>query len=96
MLDVWSRFNSVTLFEWNFSVCIYIYIYYRHCVSSLFVSMYIFVCVYTDLWSLCGQLTSAVCCLVFVVRLEYAQALGLSVYRCGLAVGPKAWLRAQG
>lgn len=58
--------------------------------------MCIFVCVHADLWPLCGRLTTAMCCLVFVVSLEYAQALGLSVCRCGLAVRPKAWLRAQG
>lgn len=67
------------------------------CIQFVTVSMYILcVCVHAHLWPLCGELTTAMCCLVFVVSLEYAQALGLSVCRCGLAVRPKAWLRAQG
>lgn len=53
---------------------------------SYFVSVSMF---HADLSPLCGELTTAMCCLVFVVRLEYAQTLGLSVCRCGLAVRPR-------
>lgn len=76
----------------------YVCIYYVDNVYlvCLCIHVHFSVCVHVDLWPVCGELTSAMCCLVFVVRLEYAQALGLSVCRCGLAAGPKAWLRPQG
>lgn len=53
------------------------------------VSVHFCVSVHSDLWPLCSGLTSAVCCLVSVVRLENAQALGLRMCQCGLAAGPR-------
>lgn len=50
-------------------VCFRHVAYVVYCVSMKF---FFCACVHTDLWPLCGKLTSAMCCLVFVVKLEYA------------------------
>lgn len=64
-----------------------------HTICSLRLRPCAFFCL--DLRALHDEPTAATCCLVFVVGLERAQTLGLSVRRCGLAARPKAWLKSS-
>lgn len=68
----------------------------QHVTPQFFTPICVFVCVRADLWPLCGRLTSTMCCLVFVVRLEVAQARRLRVCWCGLAVGPRPGSELRG
>lgn len=96
---------------WKLNWClttVYIYAFcfsFLHVRVSTHILLYLHVrgyvtfyaCVLSDLFPLCSELTSAAYCLVFVVRLDNAQTLGLHVSAPVWAGSDtNAWLGARG